>query len=99
MSYVYVWEFFVRENTQAKFIEAYGPKGIWEKLFRMDDRYLKTQFLRDINNKYRFITIDHWVSKEAKEEFRKKYAEEFKKIDDYCESLTDRENFLGEFDL
>jgi len=97
MSYAYVWEFVVRPEAREEFLEAYSSGGTWETLFQKDDRFLETEFLGDVNDEYRFMTVDHWESKDAMEAFLVKYAEEYKKIDDKCESFTESENYLGEF--
>jgi len=99
MSYAHVWEFVVREDSRKDFIEAYCSAGTWDKLFRMDERFLETEFLGDVNDENRFMTVDHWESKEAMEEFRVNYAYEFKSIDDRCDLFTESESYLGEFNL
>jgi len=46
----------------------------------------------------RFITIDHWESKEAWEAFRARFAEEFEALDGKCAAWTTHEAEIGRFE-
>lgn len=96
--FVYVWEYIVKKERKRDFERIYGSNGKWVHLFEKGVGYLGTELHRDISNNMRYVTVDYWVSKEAKDTFREQYAQEFAKLDQSCESLTERESFLGDFE-
>lgn len=93
--YVIAWEFRIRPDVEAEFIEQYGPEGIWARLFRQSEGYLKTELLRDVADNRRFLTLDYWKSEEAFNEFRRQHAAEYERLDKELEGLTERETRLG----
>jgi heme-degrading monooxygenase HmoA len=70
------------------FEKAYGPEGEWVRLFRREAWYRGTRLLRDLGRERVYVTMDMWESREAYEEFRKKYAAEYAEIDRKREGLT-----------
>lgn len=94
--FVTLWEFEVKSGCEELFEQAYGPEGEWVRLFRRDARYRGTRLLRDVARERVYVTMDMWESREAYEEFREKFAAEYAEIDQNCEGLTIKENFLGE---
>ena len=95
--FVTLWEFEVKPGCEDLFERAYGPNGEWVQLFRRDDRYLGTRLLRQVGREQVYVTMDEWESREAYEEFRRKYAAEYTKIDLNCEALTTTEKLIGEW--
>jgi len=96
--FVYVWEYFVKAEKKSDFERIYGMNGDWTKLFSRDAGYLGTELHQDISNNQRYLTLDYWISKNARDNFREKFAVEFEKLDKQCESLTEKEIFLGDFE-
>lgn len=96
--FVYVWEYLVKAEMKSEFERIYGPEGEWVQLFNRGAGYLGTELHRDISNTQRYLTVDYWDSKKARDNFREEFAEEFEKLDKQCESLTEQENFLGDFE-
>ena len=96
---MYMWEYHVKENMISEFERAYGQDGDWVKFFKKADGYIKTELHRDINNKGRYITIDYWSSKEACENYKEKFKNEFIKIDEACEESTLKEIPHGSFSM
>ena len=94
--YAYVWEYLVSAKTAREFERVYGPEGEWAALFRRHPGYRRTELLRDLD-RGRYLTIDHWESREACAAFREAFAAEFKALDERCERLTSRETLVGEF--
>ncbi len=94
----YIWKYTVKEDRLDEFEKAYGSEGDWVQLFRKADGYISTMFYRDNSDDLTFITIDTWESKAHRDAFRKKYADEFNRLDLRCESLTERELWIGDFD-
>lgn len=98
MSYAYVWEFEVKPEEEDRFLEYYGPSGVWVRLFEKADGFVETLLLRDKEQPYRYLTIDRWTSASAHEAFRVRFAPQYAAIDRVCEGLTTSEKSLGYFD-
>jgi len=97
VAYVVIWEFRARAGAEAEFEAAYGPDGGWVRLFRRDERYIRTELVRDIESPRRYVTLDYWTSQQAYDEFRIQHAEDYKRIDARCETLTESEELIGKF--
>ena len=93
--YVYIWEFIVAPEHTRAFEHTYGPSGEWVQLFQRAPGYVRTELYRDRSQPRRFLTIDHWESKEAWETFRARFAVEFAALDDTCTAWTTREVEIG----
>lgn len=96
--FMYMWEYHVKSETVNEFEEAYGAGGDWVKLFQQAEGYLGTELHRAQSNTLRYVTIDYWASKEACAAFRKQFCIKFQQLDEKCESLTEREMLIGNFD-
>ncbi|MBI1937207.1 MAG: hypothetical protein HYS25_03710 [Ignavibacteriales bacterium] len=96
--YIILWHFKIKEEYIDNFISAYGPNGTWAELFRKDQDYKGTRLLHDVENKLIFVTIDVWESKESFVKFKKKYEEEYHKLDREFEKFTTAEKLISEFD-
>jgi quinol monooxygenase YgiN len=97
-SYFAVWEFHVKPESRLVFEKTYGPDGSWARLFRKSADFCGTQLLRDLGRPGRYLTVDHWTSCEALHQFKQAHRPEYDAFDQQCESLTDKESFLGEFE-
>jgi len=97
-TFTYIWEYRVRDDCEPAFLGAYGPDGEWARLFSRAPGYIRTELLSDAADPHRFVTIDHWESKDDRDAFMKKFAVEFAEIDERCGSLTSEERFIGDFD-
>lgn len=95
--YAYLWEYRVRPDRIREFEAAYGPTGEWAQLFRRAPGYLGTELLRDNDLAGRYLTVDHWESREACDAFRQRFGAEFQALDERCEQLTESETPLGSF--
>ncbi len=98
-TFAYLWEYVVRDDQVDEFRLIYGPRGKWVELFSQSNGYVRTELHRDINNPSRFLTIDYWASKEARDRFQEQFASEFTALDETCEALTVEERFVGDFEL
>lgn len=96
MTYV-IWEFTVSGDRLTAFETAYKSDGIWAQLFRRDPAYRETVLVRD-ESAARYLTIDVWEDKESYLRFKERFADEYRKIDEQCESLTASERQIGIFD-
>jgi heme-degrading monooxygenase HmoA len=90
-----VWRFKAKEGKELEFETAYGPEGDWARFFRRDEHYRGTELLKDSGGSY--LTIDRWDSRESCESFRSRHPEEYRSLDQRCESLTDDEQIVGMF--
>jgi ribosomal-protein-alanine N-acetyltransferase len=97
-SFTVVWEFRVKAGKQRAFEKAYGAGGDWVQLFRHSEDYIGTELIRDRDRRLRYVTLDHWNSREAYLRFKKENREAYQTIDAKCEALTTREKLIGEFD-
>jgi heme-degrading monooxygenase HmoA len=96
--YLAIWEFEINPNSRAQFEEIYGPDGAWARLFRQSPDYRGTKLIRDLTRPGRYLTLDHWSSCEAFHAFKHAHATEYATLDKHCESLTEREIVVGEFE-
>ena len=95
--YLTIWQFHVRAGCETQFEASYGPLGDWAQLFTKAQGFIKTELDRDLNNSRRYFTLDYWTSKEVYESFRQQFQEDYLKIDQRCEGLTENETLIGEF--
>ena len=94
MSYCILWQFEVAPSRLIEFESAYGPKGPWAKLFRQSPGFVDVRLLRSCERPGTYFTIDHWVSIEAFQEFRRGFATQYEELDRRCEGLTSKETRL-----
>ena len=97
--FVYIWEYKVEEDSFSDFLFNYGSNGIWQKFFSQSEAYIKTELLKQDENRNSFITIDYWKNKSEFHDFLKLHKKEYDKIDKECEILIEEENKIGEFEL
>src|SRR5271170_2670359 len=96
--HIVVWEFQVKPEAKLAFEQAYGPAGDWAQLFGRSPEYRGTKLLRDRNRPGRYLTLDHWTSREAFRQFKEAHHAEYDAFDRQFETLTDTESFIGEFE-
>jgi heme-degrading monooxygenase HmoA len=97
MTYVIVWEFRIRQDAEAEFIEKYGPDGSWARFFRSRKGYIRTELVRDVADPRRFLTLDYWQSENEFKRFREQNRAEYERLDKEFEKLTETETRLGSF--
>ena len=96
--YLAIWEFEIRPESRAQFEEIYGPEGAWARLFRQSPDYRGTKLIRELTRPGRYLTLDYWTGREAFHSFKQAHAAEYATLDKQCESLTEREAMVGEFE-
>jgi len=92
-----VWEFRVRSGKKHAFERIYGTDGVWARLFRGGEGYIRTDLIRDLKTPRRYLTLDLWISREVYTCFKKENRAEYQAIDERCASLTESELHIGEF--
>ena len=95
--FAYVWQYVINPARRDEFLAAYASDGTWVQLFERDSNYLGTVLLCDADNENRFVTIDYWSSRDARDHFRKVHAADFASLDESCAAYTVTEEFLGDF--
>jgi len=95
--FVYIWEYIVKDEFIAEFEKVYGSNGDWVQLFQKASGYLATDLHQDASNTNRFITIDFWETKDDRDNFITRFSKEYKILDGYCESFTEQETLIGDF--
>jgi hypothetical protein len=97
--YALVWEFGVSGKRDAAFQREYGPDGDWARLFRQGAGYFGSDLLvgEDEGGQRRCLTIDRWASRADYDAFHAAWQAEYHALDQACESLTEREMFIGPF--
>lgn len=68
------------------------------QLFRQGEGFVATELNRDAKDTRRYLTLDFWESKAAYEKFRADRASDYAAIDAQCESLTEFEREVGQFE-
>ncbi len=95
--FAYIWQYTVDIQHTTKFLAAYDSAGTWAQFFLRDENYLGTELLVDDSDANRYLTIDYWTSKAARDNFRKRFRSEFNELDRKCEEFTSAESFIGDF--
>ena len=95
--YLLIWEFRVKPGLEKQFESVYGSEGVWANFFRQDPNYGGTDLVRGLSQAGTYVTLDYWTSQSAYENFRRQYADEYKKIDDHCEQMTEQETAIGTY--
>ena len=94
--FAYIWRYTIEPTCRSAFLAAYEPSGEWAQLFSRDPSYIQTVLLQDDGNENRYVTIDYWNSKAARDSFRERCSVEFDSLDSRCEAFTREEKFLGD---
>lgn len=94
---VIVWEFRVQPGRAAGFERAYGPEGDWAQLFRRSPGYRGTELLRDPEDPERYLTLDRWEDPADFEAFKAANGDDYRRLDQACESLCSEERLIGRF--
>jgi len=96
--FAYIWEYKVKSEHCNAFKHAYGPKGEWVKLFKTGNGHIATELHCDNNDPQHFVTIDYWISKEARDTFKKEFESAFNALDNKFEEFTLAEKHVGDFE-
>jgi hypothetical protein len=96
--FTYIWRYRVKADRRSEFLDAYRPGGEWTALFARDASYVDTKLMRDADCPDRYLTIDTWLSRSDCDAFRDRHAKEFDDLDRKCESFTEHEELIGNFE-
>jgi hypothetical protein len=93
-----VWEYEVKSDRIAAFVELYGPTGAWSSLFRGSPDYRGTELYADTARPNHFVTLDRWTSAAALGAYLPTVEREYTRLDARGAMLTVRERRLGAFE-
>lgn len=97
--FIIIWQYQVKEKDKLRFEAIYSADGEWADLFKKSAGYLGTELFQDSTNAELYLTIDHWMSREAYQDFQAQWQEEYKLLDKKCAGLTEFETLLGKWNL
>ena len=91
---VVAWLYRARPERREDFEHAYGPDGVWARLFAGSDGFLGTELRRDRD---RYLVLDRWRSAEAYERFGRVFESEYAALSAETRQLYLEETRLGAF--
>ena len=97
MMHLRLWRFEVAPDAEGRFVEAYGSRGGWARLFATAPGFIRTELWRDGDGIY--VTADYWDSARAFERFQAESGDAYRRLDAELEGMAGIETFLGAFDL
>src|SRR5579884_4299292 len=77
------------------FEHAYGSDGRWAKLFARHPGFQRTRLFRHKQDPGIYVTVDVWKTKADYEAFKRKYGDEYRRMDQQLALLKLEESFLG----
>jgi heme-degrading monooxygenase HmoA len=96
-TYIVVWEYQVKAESEAEFITAYGADGEWARLFQRSPEFLGVELLGSAGNAGRFFTLDQWSSASAMDTFQTANATAYDVLDRRFSGFTVWERRIGAF--
>jgi heme-degrading monooxygenase HmoA len=92
-----IWEFVVKAEAVDQFEQAYGPDGVWTRLFRAYPGFRGTTLLRDTDNPRRYLTIDLWDTGADRKRMLTQAKTRYFDLDEALADLTESEDEIGNF--
>lgn len=84
----FFWEYEVAPERVAEFEAFYGSQGLWAKLFRNSDAFIKTELFRDPDDPTRYRTGDYWKSRDSFLEFLRDHCDQYDAVAAQCSGIT-----------
>ena len=89
----FVCEFVVKDEVRGQFELAFGPGGLWSKLFAQQPGFRGTTLMRDMKNPGRYLTVDLWDTEAQRDHALSEYKTEYSNLEatlaDWSESTTE----------
>jgi heme-degrading monooxygenase HmoA len=95
MSYLIVWTYDVAPPQQAAFRAAYGPDGVWARMFAQAPGFAGVELYQD---GARFLTLDKWESRSAFDAFQAAHGGEYAALDVKLAHLSVGQVCVGAFE-
>lgn len=90
-----VCEFVVKEEAGGQFELAYGPGGVWSKLFAKSAGFRGTTLLRNTKNPRRYLTIDYWDTEAQRDQMLAERQAEYAGLQAALADLTESSAEVG----
>ena len=88
-----VCEFVIKEEARGQFELAYGPGGLWSKLYAQRAGFRGTTLMRDMKNPGRYLTVDLWDTEAQRDQTLSECKTEYSYLEatlaDWSESKTE----------
>lgn len=97
MGYYILWRYRVRPEHASAFEAAYGPRGVWARLFQRSAGFLGTDLLSDAGSPGVYVTIDRWRTQHDYDAVLREHIDEYTRLDRDCDVLTLSEERIGGF--
>jgi len=92
-----VCEFVVKEEARGQFELAYGPGGVWSKLFAQCPGFRGATLLRDTGDPRRYLAIDLWDTEAQREQMLAEREAEYASLEAAFDDWTESRTELGTF--
>jgi hypothetical protein len=92
-----VWQLEVKAGSEANVERFYGADGEWTAANRRSRSYLGTSFLRDQNQKSRYLLIEYWSEMLVYEQHKAYRSDELDTLDAHRNELVQSIEPLGVF--
>lgn len=90
-----IWRYRVHPSQRAAFERAYGPAGDWTRLFSRHPGFRRTRLFRHRNAEGVYIVLDVWEHKSDYDDFRRRFAAEYRRLDRQFALLHLEKHLLG----
>jgi heme-degrading monooxygenase HmoA len=98
VSHFRVWLFQPAPGRAKEFAAAYSGNGVWARLFKRADGFVRTRLLAPDQDGGSWLTLDEWESLAAFERFQDQHGDTYRGLDEELADLTADERFIGAFD-
>jgi len=86
-TYELAWLYEVDPGARERFVEAYGPKGTWSRLFAGSPAYLGSQLIEEPGEPTRFVIVDRFTSAHAYADMLEHTRTQYAQLDRETRSL------------
>ncbi len=92
-----VREFVVREEARGPFELAFGPGGLWSRLFARSIGFQGITLLRDTKNPRRYLMVESWGTEAQREQALAEQQEEYAQLEAALAKWTESRAEWGVF--
>jgi heme-degrading monooxygenase HmoA len=92
-----VWEFIIKETYRGQFELAFGPGGVWSKLYSRSPGFKGTTVLRDTEKHHRYLVIDLWSTEAQRNRALVEQKTEFEDMRTSLAEWTESTTEVGKF--
>ncbi|TFG71121.1 MAG: hypothetical protein E4H27_05270 [Anaerolineales bacterium] len=92
-----VWQFVIKEGARGQFELAYGPGGVYSRLFERCPGFRGTTVLRGTKNPQDYLTVDMWDTQAEWEQARVEHETEYADLETTLAAWIASRAELGSF--